>query len=58
MNGLTVFLILAVIIIIGFILIRFIRGSSYPADAPKVDRPPDEKGQFINHRDHSHDDKL
>ncbi|WP_156153466.1 hypothetical protein [Domibacillus robiginosus] len=58
MDGLTAFLLFTVLIIVGFILIRFIRGSSKPADTPRAERAPEEDEQFINHRDPSHDDKL
>lgn len=58
MNGLTVFLLFAIIIVVGLILLYFIRGSFDSTDSRRVDNVPDDHEHFINPRDPSHDDKL
>ncbi|WP_156151336.1 hypothetical protein [Domibacillus indicus] len=58
MDGLTVFLLFAILIAIGLILIYFIRGSFDSADSHRIDKLPDDHDSFINPRDHSHDEKL
>ncbi|SIQ93035.1 hypothetical protein [Domibacillus enclensis] len=58
MDGLVVVLLFGIIIVIGLILIYFIRGSFDSTDHNRVDNIPDDHDSFINPRDPSHDKKL
>ncbi|WP_156153996.1 hypothetical protein [Domibacillus tundrae] len=58
MEGLTVFLLFAIIVVIGLIFIYFIRGSFNSTDSHRIDNVPDNHDSFLNPRDSSHAEKL
>jgi hypothetical protein len=58
LDGLTVFFLFAIIVVIGLILVYFLRGSLDSNDSHRIDQLPDDHDSFINPRDPSHDEKL
>ncbi|WP_158023560.1 hypothetical protein [Domibacillus antri] len=58
MGPLTVLILFVIIVVVGFFLVYFLRGSLDSSESHRIDQFPDGHDSFLNNHDASHDKKL